>query len=816
MKKELLITLSLLLALTTGCMERDESTTNSQITADGTMLYVSIEQPTDSRVDFVDSATSITLSWSDDDTFSVYKKGGEWVADYKYNSAAADDQTLFELSSGEALTSGVSYVALYPQRPDTSVATYDDYMALDFTANQTQSGSSLAHFDDACAMLDEFTFGESVKFAHLLAVMTVEFTTPDDAEPNSLTLNVGDDSYTLGFEGMSSNSDGLYRSHLMISEAILATDATHTVEFIVSYGTQVQPQIFSVESSVSYLAGYRYTAPVGSSSSGLLPSGEESLADYEPLKAYIDRVAAPQFKLGAAVDSEVYSYDSWTSPGSSAHYNENFDELVATYHMKHNQVVDASGNYNLVKINRFLTAAEAAGMEVFGHTLCWHESQRYQYLDTLFEVESTGSGEMCDPYEVITDGDCTSDSSCLSTETSPSSGTAPHGYMTEEDGNRCIYIDNRLAEADQAHWRAKFRIKLTDQFLVGDYYTVSLRIKSGSGSTLPKLYLETIGKDFAPYTIATTTEWTTVTFDLDVTSASGYAGATIFGLYCGSVNDIFYFDDISVMKSSPMDAVEDYTDEQKCEIATAALEEWMETVLTATKGRVTAWDVVNEPIDDTTPTELRSDGGIFGNSYFYWQDYMGKDYAREAVRMAREYGGDDLTLFINDYGLMWSHVDKLDALLDWIEYWESDGVTYFDGIASQMHISYYEGTWQAVEEAKLVEMLEKMSATGKLVKLSELDMQYKDESHTLVLAENLTDEQHQKMADYYQFIIEKYFEIVPPAQQYGITHWTPIDPTTSVTWRPGEPVGLWTTDYERKAAYKGYAEGLKSSANNLK
>ena len=54
----------------------------------------------------------------------------------------------------------------------------------------------------------------------------------------------------------------------------------------------------------------------------------------------------------------------------------------------------------------------------------------------------------------------------------------------------------------------------------------------------------------------------------------------------------------------------------------------------------------------------------------------------------------------------------------------------------------------------------------------------------------------------------KYFEIVPPAQQYGITQWCPLDSPENTSWRAGEPTGLWDINYNRKPAYAGFANGL--------
>ena len=108
-------------------------------------------------------------------------------------------------------------------------------------------------------------------------------------------------------------------------------------------------------------------------------------------------------------------------------------------------------------------------------------------------------------------------------------------------------------------------------------------------------------------------------------------------------------------------------------------------------------------------------------------------------------------------------------------------------------------------------MLQLMANTGKLVKISELDMGFVDRNGNTLATSQLNDRQHRAMAGYYEFIVRKYFEIVPPAQQYGITQWCLTDAPGELGtgWRGGEPVGLWTVNFERKYAYAGFADGLR-------
>ncbi|MDE5665972.1 MAG: endo-1,4-beta-xylanase, partial [Duncaniella sp.] len=202
---------------------------------------------------------------------------------------------------------------------------------------------------------------------------------------------------------------------------------------------------------------------------------------------------------------------------------------------------------------------------------------------------------------------------------------------------------------------------------------------------------------------------------------------------------------------------------------------------------------------------------------FYWLDYLGDNFVRVTVKFARQYfaenGGnpEELKLFINDYNLEsdWDDNQKLKSLISWIEQWESDGVTKIDGIGSQMHITcYMNPETQASKEKHVVKMLELMASTGKLVRITELDMGLCDENGNTVKTENVTFEQHKAMAKFYKFVIDKYFEIIPLSQQYGICQWAQTDSPEGSGWRPGEPIGLWNLNYSRKPAYGGFADGL--------
>lgn len=268
------------------------------------------------------------------------------------------------------------------------------------------------------------------------------------------------------------------------------------------------------------------------------------------------------------------------------------------------------------------------------------------------------------------------------------------------------------------------------------------------------------------------------------------------------------------------------TDEEKKSRLTDAMGKWIDGMMEATNGYVTSWEVVNEALsgddkDGDGKFELQHAATASADdkkNCFYWQDYLGDiDYVRLAVADARKsfaaHNGDPekLKLFINDYNLEsdWDDNGKLRSLIQWIKDWEADGVTKIDGIASQMHISCYaDPNTQKSKKDHIVKMLELMKESGKLCKISELDMGYVDAAGKEVKTADITEEQHKEMRDLYTFVLQKYFEIIPAAQQYGITQWCATDAPKDSGWRPGLPVGLWDLNYLRKHTYAGFAVGL--------
>ncbi len=394
---------------------------------------------------------------------------------------------------------------------------------------------------------------------------------------------------------------------------------------------------------------------------------------------------------------------------------------------------------------------------------------------------------------------------------------------TPENVNGVCQVGNDAAKS--ADWNAQVNFEPGFIFENGTTYHLKMKIKGTVAGTFSAAFQNPDGyKGCGNFqNISVTKDWK----EVDVTAKCNGDGASRLLLNIGLYAGTLYIDDyeVYIMKSANSIPL---TDEEKKSLLTDAMGKWIDGMMEATNGYVTSWDVVNEALSgedkdgdgkfDLQSAKRGNVSAADAQNNFYWQDYLGDiDYVRTAVAAARKsfaaHNGDPekLKLFINDYNLEsdWDDNGKLKSLIQWIHDWEADGVTKIDGIASQMHISCYaDPNTQKSKKDHIVKMLELMAKSGKLCKISELDMGYVDAAGKEVTYDQMTEEQHKEMRDLYTFVLQKYFEIIPAAQQYGITQWCATDSPKDSGWRPGLATGLWDLNYLRKHTYAGFAVGL--------
>lgn len=424
------------------------------------------------------------------------------------------------------------------------------------------------------------------------------------------------------------------------------------------------------------------------------------------------------------------------------------------------------------------------------------------------------------------------------------------GHLTFDDGqnlggwgmDNAPKIVNGVCEvgnnaAKENPWNAQVCYEPGFAFENGKTYHLKMKIKGsvagefGAGFQNPEGY-QGCG-DFP--TINVTTDWK----EVDVTTTCNGDNALRLLLNIGKYAGTLYIDDFEVYYTKSSNGIP-LTPQEKSDTLTWAMNKWISGMMQATEGKVKAWDLINEAVSGggnvngfyALQTEATSE---HNPQDFYWQDYFTPEMygpivekaARDAYAAVEGTNPEDLKLFINDYNLEsdWDDNKKVKSLKYWIEVWEKKGKelgwnTKIDGIGSQMHISYYENPQTLESKKKAIQnMLKIMAETGKLVRISEIDMGYVDKDGkdvTTAQLEKLPIEERvakeKAMAEHYKWIIEQYFKIVPVSQQYGICQWCLTDSPTDSGWRPGQPVGLWNLNYQRKPAYGGFADGLASSA----
>lgn len=672
----------------------------------------------------------------------------------------------------------------------------------------------------------------------------------------------------------------------------------------------------------------------------------EYLNDYAPLKEYLDRGAHPGFKVSAAL-----GVDEFNQQGPlfrlAAH---NFDEIVAGNAMKMASCVNDQGVMDFSKVSSFVTAAEDAGVSIYGHTLAWHAQQPKKWLEKLLadkeldidpneKVEQevkTQSFEglskfpfyvmgyepeiingvltsKCDEWHqyFVVDGlsgleegktykvtamiratkehtinvqfgnwgnlaeakmkigtewkECSVEMQCppvtsgfsvfqpgsfdgtieikwvrvSKLETPAMEVEQEVKYQTYQDGPFPYYqmgcapdvINGSIHFVPTGDWSQFFCV--AGVALKPGNYAVDVEIKSTKAGNIKMTVQNGWGGDAESFTgnVALKEGWTTARFKMTLEQGGNYD----FILKPETFDATLDLKSVSVKQIVKMNSIP-LTPQEKSDTLTWAMNKWISGMMQATKGKVKAWDLINEAI---------SGGGNVNGFYalqtaatsennpqdFYWQDYFTPEMygpivekaARDAYAAVEGTNPEDLKLFINDYNLEsdWDNNQKVKSLVYWIGVWEKKGQelgwkTKIDGIGSQMHISYYEDPQILESKKKAIQnMLKIMAETGKLVRISEIDMGYVDKDGkdvTTAQLEKLPIEERvakeKAMAEHYKWIIEQYFKIVPVSQQYGICQWCLTDSPTDSGWRPGQPVGLWNLNYQRKPAYGGFADGL--------
>lgn len=210
----------------------------------------------------------------------------------------------------------------------------------------------------------------------------------------------------------------------------------------------------------------------------------------------------------------------------------------------------------------------------------------------------------------------------------------------------------------------------------------------------------------------------------------------------------------------------------------AAMENHITNEVTHYKGKLYAWDVVNEPFNED---------GSFRTDAFY--NAMGSGFVADALRTARA-ADPDAKLYLNDYNIEGQNA-KSDAMYNLVKTLKSQGVP-LDGVGFQAHFIAYQvpSTFKA--------NLQRFTALGVNVAITELDDRIQLPATTASLAQQAND---------YAGVVNTCLAV---SGCVGITQWGVGD---ADSWIPGTFPGygaatLYDATYRPKPAYAATATAL--------
>jgi len=225
----------------------------------------------------------------------------------------------------------------------------------------------------------------------------------------------------------------------------------------------------------------------------------------------------------------------------------------------------------------------------------------------------------------------------------------------------------------------------------------------------------------------------------------------------------------------------DYVNQQmSANELSAAMEEHIHMVVGHYRGRVSAWDVVNEAVDDHA--------GLRDSLFL---DKLGDGYVAEAFQLAHEADPDALLIY-NDYGAE-GLGGKSDGVYALAKKLVTDDVP-IDGVGLQMHVlaTHYPNPNDIAANVR------RLASLGLKVNISEMDVGIRDASGSL--------------PDRLQLQRRVYHDVIDACCRetnfMGVTFWGFTD---ALSYDPAEEGLVFDESYAPKPAYWGILEALLRS-----
>ena len=516
------------------------------------------------------------------------------------------------------------------------------------------------------------------------------------------------------------------------------------------------------------------------------PTFVEPYKDLAPINSYIDRAKYPNMKLGATLKVSDFNKQELAHAAAVT----NFDDLAFGTSLMSGSIINARGVMNFLDMKDLLDHIDEIGGEVFGSPIVANANQADDWLNMLTA-----------PIEVQVDfvEGKTVDYNQMAVGPFPGTIDKGNAEIVKYDGQNVLQIASgtkaghvRIIEGFEVDPLATYTTTFWAKVDKDASFTITFSGNKVDGSGTDGKWTIKPGK------------WTKV-----VVEAKSAEGETEGYLRIeNGRNAAIYIQKVEV--GYYPDNHRPQTAQERADTINYALDAWCDGLMKINEGRITSFDLIDEALDSKAELENGMLDLKHSTEKIFWQDILGSEnYAPVVSRVAKanfeEHGGDasQLKFFISETGL--ENQKRFESLKYWISIWDKNGAK-IDGINAKLNLVYSEDpAKQAATEASLNTLLENLASTGKLIRLSNFDIKYQDETGASVTAQNITEAQRQKLADFYAHVIKSYMNKIPHEKQAGICKGNLVDTS--------DPVGLWSIDknskdWVRTATYKAFCDAL--------
>ena len=449
----------------------------------------------------------------------------------------------------------------------------------------------------------------------------------------------------------------------------------------------------------------------------------------------------------------------------------NFDDVAFGTTLMSGKIVNEKGVMNFLDMMDLLDHVEEIGGTVYGSPIVANANQADAWLKTLTA-----------PIEIPVDPihDITVDYTTMEEFTGTAVSGKPSIQKNYDDGKNALRVPR------------KAKVYIVEGFDIDPLgeYTVTFNAKVDKDETIICTFCDNKimedEKNEKKYAIKAG-KWQKVVVESKPAEGATYGYLMIEG----NLNSIVYIKDVTVVHNP--DNHRPQTAQEKNDTIKYALNAWCDGLMKINEGRIKTFDLIEEPIDSKSIL----DNGMYDlkkgtDDQIFWQDALGNEnYAPVVSEVAKSafanHEGDpaELKFFICESGL--ADAKKMERLMYWIGMWDAKGAK-IDGINAKLS-------------------LDELAKTGKLIRLSNLDIKYQNVEGLNVAASDITEAQRQKLADYYGYVIKSYMKKIPNEKQAGICKGNMADTS--------DPVGLWaidskSKDWVRTATYKAFCDALQA------